>query len=131
MTDHPEPHQHPVSRVDTTRNYVTACVRALLQEGLTVDRSWLDPSDPRDATMILGDSRALVWDETTGWRIGRFGTGEQGVRTVLDGAVQLGGGPLPTPAELAWRIASGTTAARREYRSYADSDGFDEALRTY
>jgi hypothetical protein len=129
--DHREPQQHPVPRVNTTRNYVTRCVRTLLEQGLVIERSWLDPSDPRDATVIFGDTRALVWDETTGWRIGVFRAGEQGVRTTLGGSVQLGGGPLPTPRELAWRIASGATASRREYRSYADSDGFDEVLRTY
>lgn len=131
MTDHREPQQHPDFRVDATRNYVTVCMRTLLQRGLIVDRSWLDPSDPRDATVVLGGSRALVWDETTGWRLGLFQAGEQGVRTVLGGPVHLGGGPLPTPAELAWRVAAGTTASRREHRSYADSDGFHEVLRAY
>jgi hypothetical protein len=131
VTDHREPQQHPDSRVDVTRNYVTACVRTLLQQGLIVDRSWLDPSDPRDATVVLGDSRALVWDEVTGWRVGLFRAGEPGVRTTLEGPAHLGGGPLLTPAELAWRVTSGATATRREYRSYADSDGVDEALRAY
>ena len=129
--DRREPQQHPVPRVNTTRNYVTRCVRALVQEGLVVDRSWLDPSDPRDATVILGDAHALVWDEMTGWRIGLFHGGEQGVRTTLGDSVHLGGGPLPVPEELVRRVVSGTTASRREHRSYADADGFDEALRTY
>jgi Family of unknown function (DUF6292) len=131
MTDHREPRRHADSRVDVTRNYVTACVRTLLRQGLIVDRSWLDPSGPRDATVVLGDSRALVWDEMTGWRGGVFRAGEPGVRTTLDDLAHLGGGPLPTPAELAWRVATGAHAARREHRSYADSDGFDEALRAY
>jgi hypothetical protein len=131
VTDPREPQEHPVPHVNTTRNYVTRCVRSLFQQGLVVDRSWLDPSDPRDATVVLGDSRALVWDEMTGWRVGVFKAGEQGVRTTLDGPVHLGGGPLPTPAELAWRIVSGTTGPQREYRSYTEPDGFDEVLRTY
>jgi hypothetical protein len=130
--DHREPQQHPVPHVNTTRNYVTRCVRALVREGLVVDRSWLDPCDPRDATVILGDARALVWDEMTGWRAGVFHHGEQGVRrTTLGDPVHLGGGPLPPPEELAWRACSGTAAFRRVYRSYADADGFDEALHTY
>ena len=129
--DHREPQQHPVPLVNTTRNYVTSCVRALVQQGLAVDRSWLDPRDPRDATVILDDARALVWDEETGWRVGLFHDGEQGVRTTLGGAAHLGGGVLPTPAELAWRVAAGTTATRREYRSYTDTDGLDEVLHTY
>jgi uncharacterized protein DUF6292 len=129
--DHREPQRHPVPRVNTTRNYVTRCVRELVQEGLVVDRSWLDPSDPRDATVILGDARALVWDEMTGWRVGLFHGGEQGVRTSLGDSAHLGGGPLPAPAELVWRVVAGTTASRREYRSYADADGFDEVLHTY
>jgi hypothetical protein len=117
--------------VDATRNYVTQSVHALVQQGLDIDRSWLDPSDPRDATVVLADSRALVWDEMTGWRIGLFGSGKPGARTALEGAVHLGGGPLPTPAELAGRVASGESATRREYRSYVASDGFDDVLRTY
>jgi hypothetical protein len=131
VMDHREPQQHPVPRVNTTRNYVTRCVRALVHEGLVVDRSWLDPSDPRDATVVLGDARALVWDEVAGWRAGLFHSGEQGVRTVLRDSAHLGGGVLPAPAELAWRVVSGTTASRYEYRSYADADGFDEMLQTF
>ena len=131
MTDHREPPEHPDSRVDATRNYVTQSVHALIQRGLGIHRSWLDPSDPRDATVVLTDTRALVWDEVTGWRIGRFGSGAQGVRTALEAAVHLGGGPLPGPAELAQRVVSGAAGARREYRSYADPDGFDELLRMY
>jgi hypothetical protein len=131
VTDRREPPQHPVSRVNTTRNYVIKSVQALIQQGLVIDRSWLDPSDPRDATVVLGDTRALVWDEVTGWRIGVFRSGRQGVRTALAGAAQLGGGVLPAPAELARRVAYGATASRRDHRSYADADGLDEALRAF
>lgn len=131
MTDHREPLKHPDCRVDATRNYVTRCVHALAQQGLVIDRSWLDPSDPRDATVVLADSRALVWDEMTGWRIGLFDSGRPGVRTAIEGAVHLGGGPLPIPAELAGRVISGESTARREYRSYMASDGFDDVLRAY
>jgi Family of unknown function (DUF6292) len=131
VTDRREPPQHPESRVNTTRNYVIQSVQALIQQGLIVDRSWLDPSDPRDATVVIGDTRALVWDEVTGWRIGVFQSGRQGARTELTGAAQLGGGVLPAPVELARRVASGATAPRREYRSYSDSDGLDEALRAF
>ncbi len=129
--DHREPRVHPVPRVNTTRNYVTQSVHALLQRGLVVDRSWLDPADPRDATIVLGDARALVWDESAGWRIGAFRSGRQGVRTALHGAVHLGGGPLPAPAELARRVRSGVARPERAYRSYAAADGFDEVLSGY
>jgi hypothetical protein len=129
--DHREPLQHRVPRVNTTRNYVTQSVHALIQQGLAVNRSWLDPTDPRDATIVLADTRALVWDEMTGWRIGLFRSGTQGVRSALDGAVHLGGGPLPSPAEVARRAGGGMSAPERHYRSYADSDGFDEVLLGY
>jgi hypothetical protein len=117
--------------VNITRNYVTQSVQALIQQGLIIDRSWLDPSDPRDATVVLDDTRALVWDEVTGWRIGLFRSGRQGVRTTLAGAAHLGGGVLPAPAELARRVASGATDPPRDHRSYSDSDGLDEALRAF
>jgi Family of unknown function (DUF6292) len=129
--DHREPLPHQVPRVNATRNYVTQSVRALLKQGLVVDRSWLDPADPRDATVVLTDTRALVWDEVTGWRVGLFRAGAPGIRTALEGAVHLGGGPLPTPAELSRRAGSGASAPRRQYRTYADSDGFDEVLLGY
>lgn len=129
--DHREPLPHPVSYVNTTRNYVTQSVWALIKAGLVVDRSWLDPADPRDATIVLQDTRALVWDEECGWRVGLFRSGRQGVRTDVSGAVHLGGGPLPAPDELAGRIRAGVSAPAREYRSYEDSDGLDEMLRRY
>jgi hypothetical protein len=131
VTDRREPLQHPEFRVNLPRNYVMHGVQALIRHGLVIDRSWLDPSDPRDATIVLGDSRALVWDEVTGWRVGGYRSGRPGVRTVLTGAAHLGGGVLPSPAELARRVAAGTTAPCREHRSYTDADGFDEALRAY
>jgi len=129
--DHREPRPHPVSRVNTTRSYVTQSVQALIRQGLVVDRSWLDPSDPRDATIVLEDGRALVWDEVKGWHLGLFRSGRQGLRTVLDDAVHLGGGPLPTPVELAWRAGSGMSVSGREYRSYTDLDGLSEVLLGY
>ena len=131
MTDRREPLQHPEFRVNLPYNYVTHSVQALLRHGLDIDRSWLDPSDPRDATIVLGDSRALVWDEVTGWRVGGYLSGRPGVRTTLTGAAYLGGGVLPSPAELASRVAAGTTEPWREHRSYTDADGIDEALRAY
>ncbi|MDN3353058.1 DUF6292 family protein [Actinomadura sp. DC4] len=106
-------------------------MRALVLQGLAVDRSWLDPSDPRDATVVLADSRALVWDESAGWRIGLFRSGSPGVRTALDGAVHLGGGPLPDPDELGLRAGSGISEVGRRYRSYTAADGFGEALFAY
>jgi len=131
MMDCREPLPHQVPRVDATRNYVTRNVHALIQRGLCVDRSWLDPSDPRDATIVLTDSRALVWDEVAGWRIGLYRSGAPGEHTALDGAVHLGGGVLPSPAEVRDRVGSGASVAGRQYRMYTDSDGFDEVLLGY
>lgn len=115
--------------MNATRNYVIHSVWALIGHGLVVDRSWLDPRDPRDATIVLQDTRALLWDEVTGWRLGLFRSGRPGLRTELDDVTYLGGGPLPTPRELARRVIAGATAPRHEYRSHTDvRDGLDDAL---
>lgn len=134
---HPYPESHADPWVDLTRGYVTAVVEALLAQGVDVFRSWLDPCDPRDATIEIGDggtrrALALVWDEETGWRYGTFVAGHQGVRTVLDEVSYLGGGVLPEPAKVALRFRAGHAEAPRHYRSHADlCDDLDRHLQRY
>ena len=128
------PLPHPDLWIDLTRRYVTAAVQALESGGLKVDRSWLDPRDPRDATIVyshpeIGGLRALVWDEVTGWRHGSFIHGRQGIRTGLSGVAYLGGGVLPGGADLLARLQGQISEPRREHRSIADlRDGLDDAL---
>ncbi|HEX6471471.1 MAG TPA: DUF6292 family protein [Streptosporangiaceae bacterium] len=129
------PEVHPDPWVDLTAGYMTVLAEALASRGVRIERSWLDPRDPRDATITFssaGESRALVWDEVTGCRTGRFLSGRPGVRTELADAVYLGGGVLANPHEVAARLVAGAGAGRREFRSYADvRDGLDDALRRY
>jgi hypothetical protein len=124
----PNPHWDPW--VDLTRGYITGTVQALQAGGLSVERAWLDPSDPRDATIVLKDAPALVWDEQVGWCSGRYLAGEQGVRTVLAEPAMLGGGVVPDPRRLADAVRTGRplAPAPAAYRSYADRDGLDDIL---
>jgi Family of unknown function (DUF6292) len=124
------PDRHPDPWVNLLRGYMTEAVQALTAGGLQVERSWLDPEGPRDATIVLAGSRALVFDEVTGWRYGRFLAGQQGVRTTLSDINYLGGGVLLDTRELAHKVVSGSWTPRQEYRSAADlRDGLDDALR--
>jgi hypothetical protein len=124
------PGTHPDPWVNLLGDYVTEAVAALSAGGLQVQRSWLDPSGPRDATIVLAGTRALVFDEVTGWRYGTFVAGQRGVRTALTGVRYVGGGVLLDADELAHRVISGFSAPRREYRSTADlHDGLDDAFR--
>ncbi|HEV2639323.1 MAG TPA: hypothetical protein VGX23_29570 [Actinocrinis sp.] len=128
------PSVHPDPWVDILRAYTGATVTTLARHGLTIHRSWLDPQDPRDATIVYtpdgGKLRALVWDEVAGWRDGAFVSGRQGVRTELDSAVHLCGKLLPTGGELAWSLRTGVTAPAKAHRSYGDThDGLDDRLR--
>jgi hypothetical protein len=124
------PGLHPDPWVNLLGPYVAETVNALTAGRLQVRRSWLDPSDPRDATIVLADSRALVFDEVTGWRYGQFLSGQPGARTTLADIRYIGGGVLPDARELTHRVVNSTTAPRLEYRSFADlRDGFDDALR--
>jgi hypothetical protein len=115
---------------------MTKAVGALTAGGLQVERSWLDPRDPRDATIIYSHPAsnvsakelALVWDEVTGWRSGVFEGGRQGVRTVLSDTSYLGGSILLNGEELAGRVLAGVSEPRREYRTVTSRDGLDEAL---
>jgi hypothetical protein len=131
------PAAHPDRWVNTLRGYVTRTVEALATGNMLVERSWLDPRDPRDATIIFSDPAAnvsaeklaLVWDEVTGWRRGTFVSGEQGVRTELANSSYLGGGVLPSESDAVSRALAGASEPRRVYRSVADlHDGLDDAL---
>ena len=137
MTENTTPPAHEDPWVDVLRGYVTEAVEGLTQGGLRVERSWLDPANPRDATIIFThpvskvstEKLALVWDEVTGWRRGVFQSGQQGVRTELSDTAYLGGGVLLDHAGLVGRVLAGASEPRREYRSVADlHDGLDSAL---
>jgi hypothetical protein len=130
--DAPTPGSHLDPWLALLGGYVTETVEALSSHGILVDRSWLDPYDPRDATIVLANSRALVFDEVSGWRHGVFLGGRPRRRTALADVEYLGGGVLPAPEELAQRLLAERSEGRRDYRSYSDiHDGFDDALRGY
>ena len=130
------PLPHPDPWVDLLRDYVIETVETLKIGGMQVERSWLDPRDPRDATIVYsasGDAlaglNALVWDEVAGWRQGRFGGGQQGILTTLSAVRYLGGGVLLDGASLASRVLGGVSEPRREYRAVTDlRDGLDDGL---
>jgi hypothetical protein len=131
------PAAHPDPWVNVLRGYVSQAVEALGTGGLLIERSWLDPRNPRDATIIFSDPAsnvsadklALVWDEVGGWRRGAFLSGKQGVRTVLFDATHLGGGVLPAEKDVVNRVLAGASEPQRAYRSVADlRDGLDDAL---
>lgn len=136
MENHVAPMPHPDRWVNLPCGYVTQVTERLAASGLLLERSWMDPFDPRDATIRLLDPAAkasdgeltLVWDEATGWRRGRFIRGEQGVRTELADVGHLGGGVLPSEGDVVNRVLAGASEPRRVYRSVADRDGLDEAL---
>ncbi|GAA2722934.1 hypothetical protein GCM10010439_16920 [Actinocorallia aurantiaca] len=123
------PLPHPDPEVDESRGYITAVVRALALRGTAIDHVWLDPSLPVDATIRAGEE-ALVWNETQGWAIGEFVSGEQGVRTVLADPLLLGGGVLPSPDEIASRtiLRQSKPLVTRQIRA---RDGFQETLRSF
>lgn len=137
MSERTNPPAHPEAWVNLLLGYVTSTVECLTERGLTVERSWLDPRNPRDATIIFSHPAsnvsakklALVWDELTGWRRGIFESGQQGARTVLSDHAYLGGGVLPSGQELVGRMLAGASQPRRVYRSVTDlHDGLDDAL---
>ncbi|GIH72950.1 DUF6292 family protein [Sphaerimonospora thailandensis] len=122
----PEPYSREWLRLPVF--YVDEVADAL---GERVARWWDDPFDPRDATIVLVDGTALVWDEESGWRHGRFVSGERGARTELAEVRHLGDGVLPMPERVVALIEEPVYggAWRPAYRSYRDLyDGFDEAL---
>jgi hypothetical protein len=127
----PLPNAHPDPEVDLTRGYVTAAVLALRGQNIEVDRSWLDPRDPIDATVLL-ESMALVWDEWHGWTAGRYVSGAPGERTVLEDSVPLGGGIALDPGHLAHLVKTGRVEAPVRARSDADvRDGLFDTLRGF
>ena len=137
MHQNSAPLLHPDPWVDVLRGYVTRAVEGLATGKMLVERSWLDPRNPRDATIIFSDPAAdvsaeklaLVWDEVTGWRRGTFVSGEQGVRTALSDVSYLGGGVLPNENDVVNRVLAGASEPQRTYRSVADlRDGLDDAL---
>jgi hypothetical protein len=122
--------------VDLLHPYVSGAIAALRAGGVRVESSWLDPCDPRDATVVIagdhGTPLGLVWDEESGWRRGVFVAGAQGSRTVLDSPKQLGGGVLLSPAELCDRVTGQKYGLDRRYRSCQDMrDGLDDTLRLW
>lgn len=135
------PAPHPDSYIDALRPMVTSTVVALVEHGIRVHASWLDPRDPRDTTILYsldgngsGTSGpfAAVWDEETGWRAGTFVSGRQGVRTTLAEVRFLGGGLLPGGDEVARRILSCADVPAKTCRHYTDlTDGFEESLRAH
>lgn len=125
---------HPDPWLDLLRPYTTQVILALAGGGVHIERSWLDPRDPRDVTIVCtgaeGDPVGLVWDEETGWRRGDFVDGRPGSRTVLINARHFGGEVLPAAAQLAHCLTGHGTSARPQYRSHTDvRDGLDDALR--
>lgn len=123
--------------VELPRFYVDATRAALAATGIPATESWIDPMDPRDATIVLA-SLALVWDEVSGWRYGRFVSGHKGVRTVLEDERSFGGELLPEPTMVAAAtrcVLDGTVigaAERPAFRHYTDlGDGTDELLAAY
>ncbi|MGW4425400.1 DUF6292 family protein [Streptosporangium sp. NPDC004631] len=115
--------------------YVSRVVEALRSE---VVGWWEGPYDPRTITVLLIDGDALVWDEESGWRCGRYVIGDREHCTILTDTRYLGGGLLLTPERVPDAIADAraglgnSTAWRPCYRSYRHyRDGFDRALNGY
>jgi hypothetical protein len=99
---------------------------------------WEGPCDPRHATVMLVDGAALVWDEESGWRLGRYVSGCRDEHTELSGVRYLGGGLLPRPGRVPVSLSDaragvGTSSAwRPTYRSHRSChDGFGNALFYY
>lgn len=125
------PLPHPDPFVEATRGYVTRVGDALQAGGVPLSKVWLDPRDPRDATFVLGLD-ALVWNESDGFVLGGFVSGEPGVRTVLRDPVRLGGGVLPDPRSVPALLERGGAAAPAPARSYGEGhDGLEDALARY
>ncbi|MBN6051246.1 hypothetical protein JYK22_04815 [Nonomuraea sp. RK-328] len=108
------------------------------QLGAEVSDWWEGPCDPRAVTVRLADGTALVWDEESGWRLGRYVDGGAGSHTELSGVRYLGGGLLPRPERVPAALTDAregvgsSTAWRPCYRSHRNCrDGFDVALDFY
>ncbi|WP_433467914.1 DUF6292 family protein [Spirillospora sp. CA-128828] len=128
MIGHKRPLPHPDPFVDVTRGYITRVGEALQARGVPLSTVWLDPSHPRDATFVLG-LQALVWNESEGFVLGEFVSGEPGVRTVLRDPVRLEGGVLPDPDAVPILLERGGAGAPVSLRSFtAGHDGFEDEL---
>jgi hypothetical protein len=135
VRDRTELKTHPNAWVNLTEDYITSLMDALAGHGVRISAAWLDPIDPRDATLVLQRpgrrTEALVWDEETGLRAGRFISGRQGERTELAEAAHLGGGVLPAPQDAVRRLLLGVREPRVVHRLHTDvRDGFDDFLRS-
>lgn len=115
--------------------YVERVVAAL---GAEVADWWEGPCDPRHATVRLADGSALVWDEESGWRLGRFVSGSRGEHAELSEVRYLGHGLLPKPSRVPEALSEarggvGASSAWKPcYRSHRNCrDGFDVALDFY
>ncbi|MEU8802110.1 DUF6292 family protein [Spirillospora sp. NPDC048819] len=131
MTGRIRPLPHPDPFVEATRGYITRVGDALQARGVSLSKIWLDPSNPRDATFVLG-LQALVWNESEGFVLGDFVSGEPGVRTALRDPVRLGGGVLPDPRAVPVLLdgaAEEPPAATRPFT--AGHDGFEDRLARY
>ncbi|TDE32062.1 DUF6292 family protein [Actinomadura sp. 6K520] len=123
------PAHHPDPEVDTAHGYVANMTQTLAARGIPVSDVWLDPKGPVDATIITGKN-ALVWDEWTGWRIGIYLSGRQGVRTVLKDPRQLGGGVLASSLAIADLVTSGSSLPLVTRQPHA-RDGLFDTLRRF
>ncbi|MFI0357720.1 DUF6292 family protein [Actinomadura sp. 9N407] len=136
MSDSSMPPRHEDPSLDLLRPYITASAQALRAAGVELERSWLDPSGPRDATILcrLRDEKVhgLVWDEESGWRIGEFVSGHPGERTQLADARYLGEEVLPQPQTVARAVTGGFTGSFRKFRDHSDDpESFDVKVRAF
>ncbi|GAA4228653.1 hypothetical protein GCM10022254_19190 [Actinomadura meridiana] len=131
MIGHIRPLPHPDPFVEATRGYITRVGDALQAGGVPLSEVWLDPCNPRDATFVLG-LQALVWNESEGFVLGEFVSGEPGVRTVLRDPVRLGDGVLPDPRTVPALMTAGAEGSLTRPRPFtAGHDGFEDALGRY
>jgi len=131
VTGRLRPLPHPDPFVEATRGYITRVGDALQQQGVSLSKVWLDPSHPRDATFVLG-LEALVWNESEGFVLGEYVSGEPGVRTVLRDPVRLGGGVLPDPRAVPALLSDPAGGRPLPLRSFAAGhDGFEDRLAGY
>ncbi|TDC83604.1 DUF6292 family protein [Actinomadura sp. 7K507] len=132
MTGRIRPLPHPDPFVEATRGYITRVGDELQARGVPLSKIWLDPCHPRDATFVLG-LQALVWNESEGFVLGDFVSGEPGVRTVLSDPVRLGEGVLPDPLAVP-ALLEGDAAERPPARTRpftAGHDGLEDRLARY
>jgi hypothetical protein len=123
-----EPVPHPDHWVNHPSGYIKGIIGHLITTGFVIDRAWMDPCQPRDATLVLSDLRAITWDEDRGLLLGRYVSGHQGERTVLADPVQLSKRILMEPAAVPAAVRAGRGTKPTQLRSHGTRDGLDEAL---